>query len=117
MAEFGLQLKQVTLEQSKQKQKHSEGKTRDDLKAKKHFQTWNYEQRELQKEKQEQGGYQKQEGEESCRSAPECLLRHAPNEPAQRRDFPKSWRHFATGKCFFLFFSSVDPTNYTFASI
>jgi hypothetical protein len=54
MAEFGLQVKQVALEQTILKQKHSEDKSRVELLAKKNIQTWNYQQRENQKEKEEQ---------------------------------------------------------------
>jgi hypothetical protein len=49
MAELSLDIKQVALKQAKQKQKQSEGKTLDNLIAKKAFHTWNYEQRKKQK--------------------------------------------------------------------
>jgi hypothetical protein len=54
MAEFTLQVKQVALEQTIMKQKHSEEKSPVELLAKNFFQTWNYQQREIQKEKQEE---------------------------------------------------------------
>jgi hypothetical protein len=54
MAEFGLQVKQVALEQMKLKQKNSDEKSEKDMNAKKEFQTWNFQQREIQKEKESQ---------------------------------------------------------------
>jgi hypothetical protein len=67
MAKFGLhELALVANRASRNRNTMTNGRT---LKAKKHFQTWNYKkQRELQKEKEElrrEGGYQSQEGEES----------------------------------------------------
>jgi hypothetical protein len=52
MAELNLEVKQVALEQSKQKKKQSEDRTVENFNAKKAFHTWNYEQREKQKEKE-----------------------------------------------------------------
>jgi hypothetical protein len=54
MAEFGFQVKQVALEQLKLKQKNCNEKSEKDMNAKKEFQTWNFQQRETQKEKESQ---------------------------------------------------------------
>jgi hypothetical protein len=83
MTEFGLQVKQVALEQTILKWKHSEDKSRVELLAKKEkisnleLPTTGDPERER---GEEEGGHKRQEGEESGRPPPDCFVGHAPKQ-------------------------------------